>query len=69
MLAFSDAQLAQIKTAAFQLPHHLRSEYLRRLAELLPPDFGDADVWRAAHRAVREVCAKVERKAPATAGA
>jgi hypothetical protein len=21
----------------------------------LPPDFGDADVWRAAHKAVQEV--------------
>ena len=27
MLAFSDAQLEQIKTAAFQLPHHLRSQF------------------------------------------
>jgi hypothetical protein len=28
-----------------------------RRAELLPSEFGDADVWRAAHRAVRETMA------------
>ena len=26
-----------------------------RLAELLPPDYGDADLWRAAHKAAQEV--------------
>ena len=57
MLAFSDAQLEQIKTAAFQLPHHLRSQYLQRLAELLPAGYGDADVWRCAYRAARETMA------------
>ena len=31
-------------------PPSLRGVYLRRLAELLPNDFGDADVWRAAQR-------------------
>jgi hypothetical protein len=25
------------------------------LADLLPQDYGDADVWRCAHKAVREV--------------
>ena len=57
MLAFSDAQLEQIKTAAFQLPHHLRSQYLQRLAELLPTGYGDADVWRCAYRVAREIMA------------
>ena len=30
-----------------------------RLAELLPPEFGDADVWRCAHKAVQVLTAKV----------
>jgi hypothetical protein len=34
---------------------HLRPQFLSRLAELLPPDYGDADLWRAAHQAVQEV--------------
>ena len=55
MLAFSDGQLDQIKTAAGQVPPAQRDAYLRRLAELLPNDFGDADVWRAAHAAAREI--------------
>ena len=55
MLVFTDAQLAQIKMSAFQIPGHLRGRYRRRVAELLPKDFGDADVWRAAHRAAREI--------------
>ena len=54
-LAFSEAQLEQIKTFACQLPRHLCSQYLHHLAQLLPRDFGDADVWRAAHKAVQEV--------------
>ena len=54
-LAFSEGQLEQIKTFAYQLPRHLCSQYLHHLAQLLPRDFGDADVWRAAHRAVHEV--------------
>jgi len=28
---------------------------LQRLADLLPQGYGDADVWRCAHKAVREV--------------
>ena len=51
-LAFSEGQLEQIKTFAYQLPRHLCSQYLHNLAQLLPRDFGDADVWRAAHKAV-----------------
>src|SRR5207344_136159 len=54
-LAFSEGQLEQIKTFAYQLPRHLCSQYLHHLAQLLPRDFGDADVWRAAHKAVHEV--------------
>jgi hypothetical protein len=50
VLAFTDDQLAQIKTAAFQVPHPLRAVYLRRLAELLPSDFGDADVYERGRR-------------------
>jgi hypothetical protein len=34
---------------------YLRAVCLRRLAELLPSDFGDADAWRAAHAAAQEV--------------
>ena len=47
-LAFSKTQLEQIKTFAYQLPRHLHSQCLHHVAELLPRDFGDADVWRAA---------------------
>ena len=38
-----------------RLPHHLRGEHLRGLAELLPREFGDAEGWRAAHDAAREI--------------
>jgi hypothetical protein len=55
VLAFSDDQIDQIKTAAAQVPPALRDAYLRRLSELLPQDFGDADVWRASHRAACEI--------------
>jgi hypothetical protein len=54
-LAFSKTQLEQIKTFAYQLPRHLHSQYLHHVAELLPRDFGDADVWRAAHKALHEI--------------
>jgi hypothetical protein len=54
-LAFTDAQLSQIKTVAYPLPFSLRGPFLHRLAELLPADFGDADVWRCVHKAAREV--------------
>ena len=53
-LAFSEGQLEQIKTFAYQLPRRLCSQYLHHLAQLLPRDFGDADVWRAAHKAVQK---------------
>ena len=64
--AFNSTQLEQIKTFAFQLPHHLRSQYLHHLSKLLPQDFSDADVWRAAHKAVHEVmdaATRVQRRA------
>jgi hypothetical protein len=54
-LAFSKTQLEQIKTFAYQLPRHLHSQYLHDVAELLPRDFGDADVWRAAHKALHKI--------------
>jgi hypothetical protein len=54
-IALTEPQLAQVKTIAAQVPRHLRPQYLRRLAELLPQDYGDGDVWRAAHQAVQEV--------------
>jgi hypothetical protein len=54
-IALSDSQLAEIKTAAYTLPPFLRGEYLQRIAKLLPAQFDDADVWRAAHRAAREL--------------
>jgi hypothetical protein len=54
-LAFSETQLEHIKTFAYQLPRHLHSQYLHHLAKLLPREFGDADVWRAAHKALHEV--------------
>jgi hypothetical protein len=54
-LAFSRTQLEQIKTFAYQLPRHLHGQYLHHVAELLPRDFGDADVWRAAHKVLHEV--------------
>jgi hypothetical protein len=37
-LAFSEGQLEQIKTFAYQLPRHLCSRYLHHLAQLLPRD-------------------------------
>jgi hypothetical protein len=33
-----------VKTIAAQVPRHLRAHFLSRLAELLLPEFGDADV-------------------------
>ena len=54
-IALTTPQLDQVTTIAAQVPRHLRALYLQRLAELLPPDYGDADLWRAAHRAVNEV--------------
>jgi hypothetical protein len=57
-LAFSEGQVEQIKTFAYELHRHLCSQYLHHL----PRDFGDADVWRAAHKAVHEVMHPATRK-------
>jgi len=54
-IALTKPQLDQVTTIAAQVPRHLRPQFLQRLAELLPPEYGDADLWRAAHRAVQEV--------------
>jgi hypothetical protein len=54
-IALTAPQLDQIKTIAAQVPLPLRVQFLSRLAELLPPDYGDGDLWRAAHKAVHEV--------------
>jgi hypothetical protein len=54
VIALTHSQLQQIKTCAFQLPYGLRRRFWRRVAELLPQDFGDADVWRAGQAAARE---------------
>jgi hypothetical protein len=40
---------------AAKVPRHLRPQYLQRLAELLPPEYGDGDLWRAAHKAQQEL--------------
>jgi len=56
MLAFTDAQLAQIRMTATQIPRRLRDAYLQRVVQLLNGrDFGDADVWRAARAAAGEI--------------
>ena len=46
-IALTAPQLDQIKTIAAQVPRPLRVQFLSRLAELLPPDYGDGDLWRA----------------------
>jgi hypothetical protein len=44
-IAFTDAQLEQIRMTAAQLPRRLRRVYLERVVQLLNGrDFGDADV-------------------------
>jgi len=53
---------------------HQRPQFLSRLAELLPPDYGDADLWRggAPGRAGGADCEVSNREdklqAPLTAG-
>jgi len=54
-IALTTPQLNQVRTIAAQVPRHLRAQFLSRLAEFLPQEFGDGDLWRAAHRAVQEV--------------
>jgi hypothetical protein len=56
MLAFTDAQLAQIRMTATQIPRRLRDAYLQRIVQLLDGrDFGDGDVHRAARAAAGEI--------------
>jgi hypothetical protein len=55
-LAFTDAQIRQIMTAAYQIPRRLRDAYLQRVVQLLDGrDFGDGDVHRAARAAAGEI--------------
>jgi hypothetical protein len=55
-IAFTDAQLEQIRMTAAQIPRRLRDAYLRRVVELLDGrDFGDGDVHRAARAAAGEI--------------
>src|SRR5262249_38770914 len=59
-IALSEPQLDQIKTIA-EVPRRLRAQSLRPLAELPPQEFGDGDLWRAAHQALREVLLTTRR--------
>ena len=55
-IAFTDAQLQEIRTTAAQLPRRLRDAYLQRVVQLLNGrDFGDGDVHRAARAAADEI--------------
>ena len=54
-IAFTAEQMDEIVTAARHVPRHLRSDYLRMVADALAGrDFGDGDVHRAIVRASRE---------------
>jgi hypothetical protein len=55
-VAFTDAQLQQIRMTAAQIPRRLRDAYLQRVVQLLNGrDFGDGDVHRAARAAAGEI--------------
>jgi hypothetical protein len=55
-IAFTDAQLQQIRMTAAQIPRRLRDAYLQRVVQLLNGrDFGDGDVHRAARAAAGEI--------------
>ena len=54
-IALTTPQLDQVRAIVAQVPRHFRAQYLQRLAELLPQEFGDGELWRAAHKAVHEV--------------
>ena len=57
-IALTDAQLDQVMTQAHQVPP-LRDMYLQAVAERLRgKPFDDADVWRAAVAAMREIIMK-----------
>jgi hypothetical protein len=56
VIAFTDAQLEQIRMTATQIPRRLRDAYLQRVVQLLNGrDFGDGDVHRAARAAAGEI--------------
>ena len=58
-IAFTDAQLEQIRMTAAQIPRRLRNIYLERIVQLLGDrDFGDGDVHRAARAAAGEIPAR-----------
>src|SRR5262249_41977637 len=40
-IALTTPQLNQVRTIAAQVPRHLRAQFLSRLAELLPQEFGE----------------------------
>jgi hypothetical protein len=55
-IALTDAQLDQVMTQAHQVPRTLRDMYLQAVAERLrDKPFDDADLWRAAVAAMREI--------------
>jgi hypothetical protein len=56
VIAFTDAQLEQIRMTAAQIPRRLRDAYLQRIVQLLDGrDFGDGDVHHAARAAAGEI--------------
>ena len=58
-IALTDAQLDQVMTQAHQVPRALRDMYLQAVAQRLRgKPFDDADVWRAAVAAMREILMK-----------
>ena len=57
-IALTDAQLDQVMTQAHQVPRALRDMYLQPVAERLRGKPFDADVWRAAVAAMREILMK-----------
>jgi hypothetical protein len=58
-IALTDAQLDQVMTQAHQVPRALRDMYLQAVAERLrDKPLDDADVWRVAVVAMREILLK-----------
>ena len=68
-IALTDAQLDQVMTQAHQVPRALRDMYLQAVAErLCGRPFDDADVWRAAVAAMREILMKARAAHQNSAG-
>src|SRR5215510_5952874 len=68
-IALTDAQLDQVMTQAHQVPRALRDMYLQAVAERLRgKPFDDADVWRAAVAAMREILMKMRAAHQNSAG-